>query len=115
MKLAKTNHAEIDTLLKVLIEVEWLYKDLGRFDIEDIDFSEYEILRKFQNNNAQTFLYHLSAHLSSINYQRIIWNLRTLLDNCADPNSDTLDYNQDIKLGLELLDQRKANGDKDNA
>lgn len=105
MKLAKTSHEEIDTLFNVLNEVGWLHKELKHTDFEDIDFSEFEILSKF-DKNPEDFLKELVRHLASINFQRIIWNCRTLLDNCADPNLSHLDFSPEIKAGLELLEKQ---------
>lgn len=44
-------------------------------------------------------------------------NAQTLLDNCACPKSDTVDFNEDIKKGFALLklqeDSKKCNHKKD--
>lgn len=107
MKLAKTNHEEIDQLFNALNEVEWLSKALKNQEFEDVDFSEYEIMGKFDKTSPEAFLNDLTHHLSAIHFQRILWNCRTLLDNCADPELSHLDFNSNIKAGLELLEKSK--------
>lgn len=108
MKLAKTNHEEIDDLFNILNEIEWLHKELKQTDFDDVDFSDFDVLRTFNRHNTDVFLTDLVNRLSSIHFQRILWNCRTLLDNCADPNLSTLDFNPDIKAGLDLLEKQKA-------
>lgn len=108
MLLAKTNHEEIDRLQSALNEVEWLSKELKNKCFEDVDFSEFEIMSKFDNTDLEQFLSDLVHHLSSIHFQRILWNCKTLFDNCADPDLSYLDFNQDIKKGLELIGKIKG-------
>lgn len=108
MKLAKTNQAEMESLLNLLNEVEWLHKELTLADFDQIDFSEHEILKKFDNSNAEAFLNDLVRNIASIYFQRIIWNAMTLIDNCTDPDLSHLDFNKEIKAGLELLEKSKT-------
>lgn len=108
MRLAKTNHEEIDRLQNALNEVEWLHKELKNTDFEFVDFSEFEIMSKFDKTNPEAFLGDLVHHLSAIHFQRILWNCKTLLDNCADPALPYLDFSPDIKAGLELLEKSRA-------
>ena len=108
MRLAKTNHEEIHRLQSALNEVEWLHKELKNTDFEDIDFSEFEIMSKFDKSTPAAFLSDLVHHLAAIHFQRILLNCETLLDNCADPELSHLDFNPDIKAGLELLEKSKA-------
>lgn len=112
MRLAKTNHEEIDRLFSVLNEVEWLHKELKNANFEDVDFSDFDVMSKFDNKSPEAFLSDLIHHLSSIHFQRILWNCRTLLDNCADPELSHLDFNADIKAGLELLDISRSQAEK---
>ncbi len=114
LKLAKTSQAEIDSLFAILNEAEWLKKELQNNFLEDIDFSEFEIMQSFDRENTEQFLTDFVSHLSSIHFQRILFNCQTLLDNCADPDLDTLDFNKDIKRGLELLEAQKQEPDYDN-
>ena len=108
MRLAKTTSEEIDSLQSALNEVEWLHKELKNTCFDDIDFSEFEIMSKFDKTTPELFLGDLVHHLSAIHFQRILWNCHVLLDNCADPNLSHLDFNPDIKAGLELLEKHRA-------
>lgn len=109
MKVGKTNPKEIATLFKVLNELEWLHKELMHFDFEGIEWNNYEVLSKFGQNgpdeerDLQRFIEDLAAHVSGIHFQRILTNCETLLDNCADPDQRTLEFNADIREGLEML------------
>lgn len=116
LKLAKTSQAEIERLLDALNEVEWLAKELGRSHLSGIEFDgeDYPMLSKFDKNDPEMFLEQLARHLSGIHFQRILWNALTLLENCADPDLDTLDFNKDIKRGLELLEAQTQEPDYDN-
>lgn len=108
MKLAKTNQGEIDNLMKILNEVECLHKELIYKNFEDVELSEFEIMSKLKTSDSSAFLENLLKHISAIHYQRILWNCSTLLDNCADPDLSYLDFNKDIKAGLELLEKERG-------
>jgi hypothetical protein len=116
LKLAKTSQAEIERLLDALNEVEWLAKELVRSHLSDIEFDgeDYPMLSKLDKNDPEIFLEQLARHLSGIHFQRILWNALTLLENCADPDLDTLDFSKDIKRGLELLEAENQEPDYDN-
>lgn len=94
--------------MNALNEVEWLSKELKNTDFEDVDFSEFDIMSKFDKSNPSAFLTDLVRHISAVHFQRILWNCSTLLDNCADPDLSHLDFNKDIKVGLELLEKSTA-------
>jgi len=114
LRVAKTSEKEIDSLFAILNEAGSLKKELEHNFLEDIDFSEFEIMKSFNRENEEGFLTDFVRHLSSIHFQRILFNCQTLLDNCADPDSDTLDFNKDIKRGLVLLNAQKQEPDFDN-
>lgn len=109
MKVAKTNVEEILSLHRVLNEVEMLHKELKRYDFCAVDWDDYEVLKDFGVNeesgerDPEVFIEDLVRHLSNIHFQRILFNCEVLLNNCADPDQDVLDWNPDIKKGLELL------------
>jgi hypothetical protein len=114
MKVTKTNTKEIQSLHKVLNELEWLHKEMQHTLFEDVDWSDFEVLSKLglvkdrgldlaEDRTAEFFVEDLVQHISKIHFQRILTNLETLLDNCADPDQKTLDFNPNIKKGLELL------------
>jgi hypothetical protein len=109
MKVTKTDTEEISTLHSVLNEMEWLHKELQRTDFEAIDWEDFELLQNLGIDQSSLkrdpviFIEDLVQYISNIHFQRILFNLQTLLDNCADPEARTLEYNADIKKGLELL------------
>lgn len=108
LKLAKTSEKEINSLFDILNEIEGIHKyQLNSFEFEDIDFEEYEIMKTFDSTTAEAFLLDLFRYLSSIHFQRILFNCQTLLENCADPNESTLEFNSDIKEGLKLLEEKR--------
>jgi len=109
MKVAKTNQEEISRLNTLLNELEWFSKEfrLGS-DFSDIDWEGYEQLSKLPKDNAEEFLKVLCHTIAGNHFQRILLNCSTLLDNCADPNLKHLDFNPDIKAGLELLEKQRA-------
>jgi hypothetical protein len=109
MKVAKTNDEEISRLNALLNEVEWLSKEFrSGSDFSDIDWEDYEQLCKLPKDDAEEFLKVLCHTIAGNHFQRILFNCSTLLDNCADPNLDHLDFNPDIKAGLELLEKQRA-------
>jgi hypothetical protein len=113
MKVAKTNDEEISKLTTLLNEVEWMSKEFLRgSDLSDIDWEDYELLWKLPKDNAEEFLKALCHTIAGNHFQRILLNCSTLLDNCADPNVEYLDFNPDIKAGLELLEKQRAEMEK---
>lgn len=110
MKLAITSEEEILSLLRILNELESLWKyDLQQSYLKDIDLSEYEILKGFDKSDPEEFLSDLLKYLYEIHHSRILWNCDTMLKNCADLELDHLDFNPDIKRGLELVELEKEN------
>ncbi len=117
MKLAKTSSEEIKSLWDILNEVEWLQKELssGYFsNINEVDFEDYPIMQKFRTDDDINFIYDLCWHISKIHFQRILMNCEVLLDNCADQNSNVLDFNEKIKKGLELYEIWEKEQTKEN-
>ena len=108
MKVAKTNDEEITRLNTLLNEIEWLSKEFrSGSDFSDIDWDDYEQLSKLPKDDVEEFLKVLCHTIAGNHFQRILFNCSTLLENCADPNLDYLDFNPDIKAGLELLEKQK--------
>ena len=112
MKLAKTNQKEIDSLLDILNELESIrkYHYVHEYDdmIDEIDENKesFPILSGITDNKdlPQEFWMKVINQLTSIHFQRILLNCMTLIENCADPDKSHLDFNPDIKKGLELLE-----------
>lgn len=106
MKLAKTNVEEIDNLLSILNELEYFNTYHSNQDLSKIDWDEYEILNKFDHSDYQLFFNSVIQYICKIHFKRILWNCETMLENCADPNLDYLDFNENIKEGLKLLEDK---------
>ena len=116
MKLAKTNEDEIHNLNSLLNEVEWLSKEFrSGNDLSDIDLEDYEHLSKLPKSDPEEFLKLLCHKIAANHFQRILFNCSTLLENCADPNLKHLDFNPDIKAGLELLDKQREQQKENSA
>lgn len=110
MKVGKTSEEEISRLAQLLNEIEWLHKEFQRgYNFSDIDWIDYEILQKMNRDEPEKFLKEVCASISGIHFQRILMNCSMLLENCADRELTYLDYNADIKRGLELLEKETAN------
>ena len=105
IKIGKSTKNEIKQISSLLQECTWLSKEMKFKNLENIDFEGFEILNHFDKNNAEDFLESLVKAISNLFYEKAIMNLYTLLDNCADKDLDYLDFNPEIKKGLELLEQ----------
>jgi hypothetical protein len=108
MKVAKTNQEEISRLNSLLNEIEWMSKDFrSGNDFSDLDWEGYERLKELPKDDAEEFLKVLCHKIAGNHFQRILFNCSTLLDNCADENQATLDFNPKIKAGFEAIDLLK--------
>lgn len=105
MKVAITSQEEISQLNSVLSEMEWLSKDFrSGYDFDGIDWENYESLQDLPKDNSEEFLKVLCHKIAGNHFQRIFMNCGTLLDNCADLEQTTLDFNPTIKAGFEAID-----------
>ena len=114
MKLAVTDQEEIKSLMNLCNEIESFYEELRVRNFEDINLKDdkehFKILYPIWKNaegNIEYFMEQVFREFNIVHYQRILWNCSTMLTNCADPNLDHLDFNPDIKKGLELLEESK--------
>jgi len=107
MRVAKTNHDEIGSLFSFLSELSSFHKYYRNTDLQDIDWDEFGILSKFDRSSYESFFNALLQYVHEIHFERILTNCAVLLDNCADPNLDYLDFNENIKKALELLESNK--------
>ena len=105
IKVGKSTENEIKEISSLLQECTWLSKEMRFKELANIDFEGFEILNKFDESNAEDFLQSLVDRISRLFYEKAIMNLYVLLDNCADKDLDYLDFNPEIKKGLELLEQ----------
>ncbi len=109
MKVSRTNTKEISSLMQVLNEVEQLHEELRRFSFDDINWDEFEILGKYcRTSSKEDFLEDLLGYLAKIHFQRILLNCDLLLEQASDPELSHLDFNKDIKEGLELLESKRS-------
>lgn len=112
MKLAVTNTEEIRELMAICNEVEDLKDKLDMYDLEDVEIEEeysprlHKIFKDADDN--RDILYGISNLFNGVHFQRILWNCDVLLENCADPNSDHVDFKPDIKKGFQLLETQEA-------
>ena len=110
MKVGKTSDAEIQTVFDFMNELSWLHDALRRTSFEDVDFSEFTLLKRMDTSSAETLLYDLAHYAKNCFYERVLVNCHVMLENCADKDLNYLDFNPDIKRGSELLEQeRKQN------
>jgi len=76
---------------------------------EFCESDEMERLRidRLDTTDWHSFFSDLLALAGATHYPRVIFNLDTLMNNCADLNDDTLNFNTDIQEALELRDKVK--------
>ena len=103
MKLGKSQPNEIKHLRTFLRECGWLRDELKHTELEDVDFSEFELLKDFDKGDASQFLFQIVNEIKAMHHEKALWNLEVLLDNCADPKLSHLDFNNEIKAGQEAL------------
>ena len=113
IRLAKTNEQEILELTRFLSEIGALRQEIGFECFEDFfesyqfDKEVFPVMSKIRNQSRdmEEFIMGVFSHLSNIHHWRILANCDALLRNCADPDNDVLDFNPEIKKGLELLEK----------
>jgi hypothetical protein len=103
MRLARAKEEEIFQLRDFLSEIEEFGNNESYGDFYEVDWENYEVLSKINHKSPEDFIIGISDYLSKIHYRKILFNCSTLLENCADLELDYLDFNKDIKKGLELL------------
>lgn len=107
--LPRIKDHEIESVFGVMFELQLLKSDLLRdpeFNIFPLDQNYYPNLAGCFNKDPFIFLQGICELISSVPIELFTANLYTLLDNCAS-ESDTLDFNDDIKKGLELLEKHR--------
>lgn len=104
MKVRRVTNEEIMRFADLLIDMSNLSNELDNSEIDWEDFPSLKILK-----GANLDSHALSVVLQKIKnspFELIIFNLQVLLDNCADLEDDTLEFNPEIRKarkGLELL------------
>lgn len=110
MTLAKAKDTEIRRFSDILQEINWLSQSFrDAEEIETIDWEEFPIITKAaQKSTDPTIILKAICHLiGGSPFEKLLWNLEVLLENCADPDLDHLDFNKDLKEGLALLNSNK--------
>jgi len=107
MKVSKSTEEEIDNINNFLQELKWLSKDLQHSDLEDVDLTECKILKFFNKKDTEEFLRTVLKQFDGLYWEKALMNLLTLLENCADPDLNVLEFNPDIKKALELYNKTK--------
>ena len=117
MKLAVTNETEIEQLKDLCSQIEEFGKELRTYNYEDIDLTEdkdyYTILYPIWkgSDSIEEFMESVFKEFDAVHHSRILFNLSTLLDNCADKNLSHLDFNPEIKKGFEAIELLKEIND----
>lgn len=106
MKVSKSTEKEIERIVDLLNELNNLKDDLLHKSIDNIDQSDYEILH-IKGKDYEEVLEHILRAIDGSKIRKALFNLSTLIENCADPECDTLEFNKDITRGLELLELEK--------
>ena len=107
MKLAISQPNEIQHIKNFLKECGWLKDELKHTELEDVDFSEFELLKDFNQKEPSEFLFSVVNEIKALYHEKAMLNLETLLDNCADKSLDYLDFNSNIKAGQEAIELLK--------
>jgi hypothetical protein len=108
MQLSKAELEEVDQLWSFLSELEHL-GSIMRFGFKKPSQDDFEIF-KFEEGDREDIeekiLNQIFAFVSEKSrYQCIMFNLDTLLRNCANPNNDVLEFKPAIANGLDLLEK----------
>jgi hypothetical protein len=119
MRMAKAQQKHVDKLrnflqfTKELCKIdptnsrEW--KTLKQDWEDDEDFTE--IIKDCESREGFDYDYYFNYFKSNIShiYGRILMGYEVLVENACNPELDYLDYNDDIKKGLELLEKTEEN------
>lgn len=103
MKLAISRPNEIQNIKNLLKECGWLADELKHTELEYVDFSNFELLKDFNQKDAAEFLFSVVDKIKALHHEKAIWNLEVLLENCADESLDYLAFNSDIEAGKEAI------------
>ncbi len=107
LRIARVTETEISNLRNLLNDLQNLFGELNMLNLNEIVIDKYETLKYLDENDSESFLRGVCFAISNSNFEKTLFNLVILLDNCADLNLEYLDFNKDIKRGLELLELEK--------
>lgn len=107
MKLIKATKDDIKEVFEILTEFEKFNKKALRHCLENVSSSPKDwptldsVLQ--QSDNAEEAIQLISEKIASIPWLKCMLNLGTLLNNCADPNEETLALKPEIKQALDYV------------
>ena len=104
MKVGLVKENERAAVREFFKECGWLAGELRKVSLSEVDFSLFEIFQSFGTKKPKRFLKCLVSHADSLPWQKVLMNLVVLLDHCADPELDVLDFNQELKAGFEAIE-----------
>lgn len=109
MKVARATQKEINSLRQLLKDLECVGENYSWTD-------PYDAVKRFPDNffelenmeaeDNETLLSGICEWFAENRWEVVLFNLDVLLDNCADLNAPTLEFNERIKKGLALLDSQ---------
>jgi hypothetical protein len=119
MRMAKASQKHVDKLRNFLQVTELLCKidptnnrEWEKFK-EDWEHDEdyTEIIKDCESREEFVYEYYFNYFIRNIShiYGRILMGYEVLVENACNPELDYLDYNDDIKKGLELLEKTEEN------
>lgn len=98
---------EVNNLLNELESIGRYYTGQEVIDVVKENKREFKVLSGFDREDSESFLRSLCDYVNNTRHNCVMFNLFTLMDNCADLESDTLDFNPTLKRGLELVELEK--------
>lgn len=107
LKLAKATEQEINAVHGIFQELDNLsgYYDPRDYVLENLE--DFPVLYELVGGSNMEFIQNICQHVSDIRWQVVMLNLHTLMENCADPCLDTLDFKPSIKKGLQLFNEQQ--------
>lgn len=107
LKVTRATDEEIDRLNDLLNDLEAHHRYSHCLEIKDsIEESpeDYPIISQFNREDPTEFINDLCQFLYQNRWEVVIFNLRVLLDNCADLTAETLEFKPEIARALEFYD-----------
>lgn len=104
MKIARVKKETIENIFDLLNDVKHLSNELQSTSLEHVSSGDFDVIPIMQDESI--LLKELCKKIANSNYEIALSNLMTLLENCADMDADTLEFNKEIitlkKLPIKL-------------
>ena len=110
LKVARATDEEIDRVTNVLNEMAALDRYYGYkyyYDAISENTEEFTELSKICTGDRDYFIDGLFRLINNMRYEVVLFNLRVLMDNCAKLDSDILEFNDQIREAMALLEVKK--------